>query len=115
MESNNTRRPTNLEIRLIEFLVQKALLNLPTDWSENLFVRSMDDGQMGSLCLFPSGLEKSDRSFGRQASEFKFKDKDGTYVIASLYLDKAGDLFELDLWKVDFSALISLPDDYAVL
>ena len=43
-------------------------------------------------------------------SEYEFKDKDGVDVVASLFLDKEGNLYELDIWKVDFSELLSLPN-----
>lgn len=35
-------------------------------------------------------------------------DQDGVDVIATLSLDNYGDLFELDVWKVDFSPVVSL-------
>ncbi|WP_420885213.1 DUF6984 family protein, partial [Candidatus Symbiothrix dinenymphae] len=36
-------------------------------------------------------------------------DEDGVDVIASLNIDDTGDLYELDIWKTDFSPLIKLP------
>ena len=47
-----------------------------------------------------------------QVSECQFKDIDGVPVIASLYLDKDNELFELDIWKVDFSKLEMIPSHF---
>ncbi|EIE01321.1 hypothetical protein LEP1GSC185_3526 [Leptospira licerasiae serovar Varillal str. VAR 010] len=39
-----------------------------------------------------------------------FYDEDGTEVSATLNIDQYGDLYELDLWKVDFSRLKKIPE-----
>lgn len=70
-------------------------------------VIGMDDGGMGSLSFVSS---KPHRAMGKVAGECTFSDADGMLVDAALLLDKEGDLFELDLWKVDFSPLIQIPD-----
>ena len=69
----------------------------------------MNDGKMGSLYLFPNGEVKENRILGKQISEFQFKDLDDIDAIASLNIDQNGELFELDIWKTDFSQLIKLP------
>lgn len=104
------RRPTKQEQRLLEVLILKSGIDFPMGWQDNLFVRQMDDGGMGSLYLFPAGLNKEKRSFGKQISELQFTDIDGVEVIASLNLDESGNLFELDIWKTDFSKLLKFPD-----
>jgi len=68
-------------------------------------VEEMDDGGMGSL-LFKSG--KLDRFLGKELASETFVDTDGVEVIVTLSLDNYGELFELDVWKVDFSPVISL-------
>lgn len=68
-------------------------------------VEEMDDGGMGSL-LFKSS--KLDRLLGKELASKTFVDTDGVEVIVTLSLDNYGDLFELDVWKVDFSPVISL-------
>ena len=72
--------------------------------------RPMDDGEMGSLYLFPQGKINESRKLGRQISEFQFTDIDGVEVIASLNVDVDGVLFELDIWKTNFEKLVKLPD-----
>ncbi len=70
----------------------------------------MDDGGMGSLRLFLKPVtEHDDRVFGRALSEVDFEDEDGIKVIATLYLDKNDELFELDMWKTNYAKLICLP------
>jgi hypothetical protein len=73
-------------------------------------VKPMDDGGMGSLFLFPNEGIITNRMLGEQVSEFEFFDKDGIKVIASLNIDQEGNLFELDIWKTDYSPLIELPN-----
>lgn len=104
MEFN--RKPTPSEERLLNLLIKKASVMFPANWKEGLLVRPMNDGGMGSLYLFPKGEVSIDRRFGKQVSEFQFKDQDGIEVIASLNVDNNGKLFELDIWKTDFSKLI---------
>jgi hypothetical protein len=108
MESN--RRPTVQEERLLELLVQKSSREIPKDWKNGLIVRSMDEGAMGSLYLFPQCKIAENRILGEQVSDFQFTDTDGIEVIASLNVDNDGNLFELDIWKTNFGKLIRLPD-----
>ncbi|MBB3060486.1 DUF6984 family protein [Microbulbifer rhizosphaerae] len=104
------RKPTRDEQRLIKHLVSEAKdFTLPDDWAEKLAVEDMDDGGMGSLKLVVQGLAEYDREFGRQVSECQFADADDINVIASLYVDQKGNLFELDIWKTNFDKLIKIP------
>ena len=41
-----------------------------------------------------------------------FTDEDGVKVIASLNVDSDGHLFELDIWKTDFSPLLRIPAEF---
>lgn len=104
------RKPKNQEVKLITLLLNKSGLSFPDDWYKKLLVRQMNDGEMGSLYLFPEGNIIENRSFGEQISEYQFKDSDGVDVIASLNIDDNGELFELDIWKTNFEKLIQLPD-----
>jgi hypothetical protein len=42
-------------------------------------------------------------------AEGAFTDRDGVPVSFSVNLDEEGALFELDIWRVDFQTLQSLP------
>jgi hypothetical protein len=108
MDSN--REPTIKEEKLLSVLVKRSSIAIPENWRDGLLVRSMDDGKMGSLLLFPQNTLNEDRVFGEQVSDFQFIDLDGVQVIASLYLDNRGNLFELDIWKTNFEELLEFPD-----
>ncbi|VVE40554.1 hypothetical protein PFI31113_04099 [Pandoraea fibrosis] len=73
----------------------------------DVMVEEMSDGGMGSLRFLWFG--EQDRRFGSQLSEREYQDSDGVKICASLNLDQQGDLFELDIWKVDFSKLKEFP------
>jgi hypothetical protein len=64
-------------------------------------VEEMNDGGMGSL-RFVAG---PDRQFGKCVGSAEFNDADGVLVSVALNVDQRGQLFELDIWKVDFSPL----------
>lgn len=70
-------------------------------------VSEMDDGGMGSL-LF-EGNSTKDRNIGNVIGNAEFIDSDGITVSIGLNVDEDHQLFELDVWKVDYSKLISFP------
>jgi hypothetical protein len=70
----------------------------------------MNDGGMGSLLLIPKGAESKNRSFGQQLALGEFTDLDGVPVSVALNTDSDGYLYELDVWKVNFSPLLAWPD-----
>lgn len=107
----NKRKATIKELMLLKALIKKSTLKNIDNWDIHLLVEPMSDGNMGSLFLYPDNLKKRERNFGKQVSEMTFKDKDGVVVIASLNIDSDGNLYELDIWKTDFSSLIEIPDD----
>ena len=92
-------------------LVRHMLAGVPDgesiggDLSSRL-VREMNDGGMGSLRFVsdePAGKA------GREIAKATFNDADGTLATVSLFLDRLGHLYELDIWKVDFSPLQRIP------
>jgi hypothetical protein len=46
---------------------------------------------------------------GSYAAEKVFIDSDGIPIMVYLDLDQSGALYELDIWKVDFSPVIKYP------
>lgn len=80
----------------------------------NILVKRMNDGDMGSLSLFPMGLEAATRSFGKELVMGQFFDADGTSVSMTINVDRQGNLFEIDVWKADFSSLVVWPDPSAI-
>jgi hypothetical protein len=99
------RKPTDDELRLLAALVSQVEPPMSRDVLGRLSVTPLDDGGMGSLRLFPGGDCHDSAVFGRSVAECQFADADGVSVIATLNLDQQGHLFELDLWKVDFSPI----------
>jgi hypothetical protein len=67
-------------------------------------VANMQDGGMGSIRFLGSG------AFGKALVEAQYLDSDGVLVSITVNADKQGKLFELDLWKVDFSPLKRYPN-----
>ena len=72
-------------------------------------VYGMNDGAMGSLKFSSCETTEFQRRFSRCICEAEFLDADGMQVSAALNLDQNGDLFDLDVWKKDFSSLIRYP------
>lgn len=46
---------------------------------------------------------------GRTVAMAEYVDADGVVVSIALKLDTAGNLWEVDFWKVDFSPLVAYP------
>ncbi|SRR6266849_2248663 len=112
---NVLREPSQKEKAIVVALLQaKPETADLLDCLDGLLVREMSDGGMGSLSLVPNGLEGIDRSFGRQLLLGEFTDSDGVTVSVALNVDSKGRLYELDVWKVDFSPLLAWPKPSAV-
>lgn len=96
------RSPIAKEVEILSILIKKAGLDIDP---VKLQVETMDDGGMGSLKI---GANYSGRSYGSCASEYQFTDSDNIAVSATLNLDKEGNLYELDIFKADFSETLVL-------
>jgi len=97
------------EKTLIRLLLQQGVGGPPSVTRlDSLEVQEMSDGGMGSLYIVWPGKDAQARRFGRRIAELQFNDADGVAVIASLNVDKEGDLFELDIWKTNFEPVIHL-------
>lgn len=70
--------------KLLEELISRSNIKIPSNWKNDLLVSPLHDGKMGSLTLFPHNTLNKERHFGVQVSECQFKDIDGVPVIASL-------------------------------
>jgi hypothetical protein len=91
------RKIKTSEARLFSKLLAVAKLELDIT---NIEVVELNDGGMGSLGI---GKNYSNISFGKQVAKYKFKDEDGVEVFFALNLDTNGELYEIDVWKIDFS------------
>lgn len=81
---------------------------------DDILVKQMNDGAMGSLVLVPKNFENAERSFGRQLVLGEFTDSDGVPVSMAINADSQGQLYELDLWKVNFAPLLAWPDPASI-
>jgi len=75
------------------------IANLDVD-VKTLLVADMDDGGMGSLVI---GENYGSRKFGAKVAEYTFNDTDGVEVSVTLNVDSDHQLYEIDIWKVDYS------------
>ncbi|WP_425127984.1 DUF6984 family protein [Burkholderia gladioli] len=73
----------------------------------NVRVEEMNDGGMGGLRFCTSDARP--RRLDVQLVEKEFIDSDGVPIMVAVNLDEYGELYELDIWKVDFSSLKRFP------
>lgn len=114
MELNKLRSITIQERILLNHLINISNYSIDENWKEKIRVRFLNDGNMGSLELFINDDFEEDRIFNKQIAECDFFDSDGIKIIVSLNIDTNGNLFELDIWKTDFSPLIKIPPDISL-
>jgi hypothetical protein len=112
---SNIRTPSQNERDLLRaLLLQAQNADQLLREVEGVHVLEMSDGGMGSLTLVPEGVGQSNRRFGCQVVQGEFLDVDGVPVSVAVNLDEDGRLFELDVWKADFSPIREWPDPSSV-
>ncbi|NQX85548.1 MAG: hypothetical protein HRT67_06540 [Flavobacteriaceae bacterium] len=99
------RSLTENEKKLLRLLLEKSDFEINI---EEIGVCDIEDGQMGSLRFISSRLYQ-DRQMGKIISEMVFKDADNIPISVNLSVDDKGVLYELDIWKVDFSKVEIYP------
>jgi hypothetical protein len=96
------------EIDLIAFLLRdKHEYKQFIDELDNLLVEEMNDGGMGSLRFISKSNKKS--ILKDEVSIINLKDADGVPVRFALNLNTNGEIYELDVFKGDFSQLKQFP------
>jgi hypothetical protein len=68
-------------------------------------VAEMNDGGMGSVRT----IGDHDRTIGRTAAEAACDDADHTPMSIVINLDQRDELFEIDIWRIDFRSLQRYP------
>ena len=112
---NAMRCPSGQEKAVIAALLKaKGAAHHLIETLDDLGVAEMSDGGMGSLSLVPKCVASQRRSFGQQLVLGEFNDGDGVPVSVALNVDSGGNLYELDVWKVDFSPLLNWPDPASI-
>lgn len=105
------RKMTPREVDLVEALLADHPDHASSrEHLEALDVEEMNDGGMGSLRF----LSSRSPHMSQQLADVIFHDVDGMFVSATLNLDAEGMLFELDIFKGDFSPLMQIPDKSAM-
>jgi len=95
------------EIALIRHMLRGTAQKLEVGVSlSTCLVEELNDGGMGSL-RFDS--QNQERVLGQDICREEFPDSDGVPIFVALSLDNYDELFELDIWKVDFSPLKRFP------
>jgi len=103
------RKINKTEKAILEYLIKQASLQMPDKWCQNLLIQPMDDGGMGSFLIFQDASDVGvKKKFGKQISEFEFVDGDGVLVLVSLNVDDENKPFEVDVWKTDYSPVLSI-------
>lgn len=106
------RRPTADEARLLRELASIAEIEDADAWLENLRVREMEDGGMGSLEIDAPASQSHGPGVTVCRAAVQFTDADGVEVVASLNAREDGVPSELDMWKTDFAKLIRIPRQF---
>lgn len=81
---------------------------------EDVLVEEMNDGGMGSLRVVRQFSGKP--RIAREMREANFADIDGVSVSITVNIDQDGHLFELDIFKADYSPLrkFPVPEDVSI-
>ena len=75
-------------------------------------VRDLKDGHMGSIEFHANPSDG--RHMSGCVAEADYVDSDGVPVSIALNVDQNGNLFEIDIWKVDFSRLLQFPSPLTI-
>ena len=107
----NKRPLTSNEVNLLKILLankKPQYDSLKTSFTDSVI--SLDDEGMGSISFLNEHNEKNNLEI-IAISEYQFNDKDDVPVLATLYSYSDGRLYELDIWKVDFSPVLAYPNE----
>jgi hypothetical protein len=102
---NATHLPFEIQ-QLIYRLCQTANLSLS---SKNLKGYQLSKMQM-AYRIYCEEQELKNRKKGKAISDIMWKDVDGVIAFATLYADLMGNLFELDVWKLNFTKPKCFPE-----
>nr|WP_121273843.1 hypothetical protein [Pedobacter schmidteae] len=96
------------EIDLITYMIKDTSEGQKIiDKLDSLIVEEMDDGGMGSLRVVVEGMD--DRRTSGILKDIDLYDIDGVLLVISVILDTEDNLYELDIFKGDFSPLKKFP------
>lgn len=105
LNAKESRALTVAERRLLERFVTGPFRATILEALDRYLVVPMCDDGMGSVKI----VGPETREFGETIGECSCRDSDGTPVSIAINVDQDGHLFEIDIWKVDFTPLIAFP------
>jgi len=95
---------------LVDLFAKACVSQRSVSLSPDLLVEELHDGGMGSLKFHHGIAPEENRRLGTTIIEGQFYDYDGTLVSLAVNVDDQGRLYEMDLWKVDFSPTRKFPE-----
>ncbi|RRD39662.1 hypothetical protein EII29_06380 [Leptotrichia sp. OH3620_COT-345] len=105
------KRPlTDNEVNLLKILLDNLdfkYSKINISFPDNVI--TLDDGGMGSFLFYYDEKIQNNLEIV-PISEYQFKDKDDIPVLVTLYSYSNGQLYEVDIWKVDFTPLLTYPN-----
>ncbi|WP_062053187.1 DUF6984 family protein [Aquimarina longa] len=99
-------------LKIEEYQLLENMIKELNDYDFNLDdlkVMNMLDGNMGSLYIVNPQKSREEREMDKAIIEKQFYDTDNVPISVCLNIDTDGNLFELDIWRVDFNPIINFP------
>ncbi|MDD7888279.1 hypothetical protein [Flavivirga sp. 57AJ16] len=100
------------DLKIEEYQLLENMLKELKEYDFNLNelkVVDMLDGGMGSLYIVNALKTREERKMNKAIIEKQFYDVDDVPISVSINIDTDGNLFELDIWRVDFNPIINFP------
>ena len=105
MQFGKPRALSTNELELLEFMLSDKKHEHLLNGAISLWITELPDGNMGSI-RFVSLLNERKASCLEQA---EFRDVEGSNINVAINADQSGALFEIDIWKYDFTPVIEFP------
>lgn len=105
MQSGKPRALSANELELLEFMLSDKEHAHLLNGIGSLWVTELTDGNMGSI-RFASPLNERQASYLEKA---EFRDVEGSNINVAINTDQTGELYEIDIWKYDFTPVIEFP------
>ena len=105
MQSSKPRSLSANELELLKFMLSDKEHEHLLNGVSSLWVTELTDGNMGSI-RFVSLLNERQASCLEKA---EFRDVEGSNINVAINVDQTGKLYEIDIWKYDFTPVIEFP------
>ncbi len=103
---NNRRKIKAEELRLLEYLLERANLSIANYFNEDMLVDDYEGAVMRSI-----GIGDAEQAtYQGDVIQGFYTDTDGVPVVITLTKCTEDKLLDLDFWKEDFSKLIRYPE-----